>query len=186
MRYSCDQCDHNARRPYELKKLKERVHENTGRASEAKNTLNGKYDCDQCEYSTTDPLNLRKHIECKHLEVRYSCDECNFTGVKRYLVTKHKKKYQITKTSESYVTLVICDTIVKLESELESQDCGKDISKDENFEEYPFDNPLKRIVNPPKKNTIVLSKRKCFSFIIRILEINEFTEKSKLKIMNFR
>ena len=138
VRYSCDQCDHNARRPYELKKHKERVHENTGRALQAKNTLNGKYDCDQCEYSTTDPLNLRKHIECKHLEVRYSCDECNFTAVKRYLVIKHKKKYHITKTSESYVTLVICDTIVKLESELESQDCEKDISKDENFEEDPL------------------------------------------------
>ena len=49
------------------------------------------FPCGHCEYAATDGANLKKHIEAKHLGVRYSCDLCPYQSTQKQNLKRHYK-----------------------------------------------------------------------------------------------
>ena len=49
------------------------------------------FSCVHCAYSATDGANLKKHIEAKHLGVRYSCELCQYQATQKQNLKRHYK-----------------------------------------------------------------------------------------------
>ena len=49
------------------------------------------FPCGHCEYVATDGANLKKHIEAKHLGVRYSCELCQYQATQKQNLKRHYK-----------------------------------------------------------------------------------------------
>ena len=49
------------------------------------------FPCGHCEYAATDGANLKKHIEAKHLGVRYSCELCPYQATQKQNLKRHYK-----------------------------------------------------------------------------------------------
>ena len=50
-----------------------------------------RYSCDQCEYSCTQPFPLKWHIKSEHERKIYPCDQCEYVGFGPTGLRKHKK-----------------------------------------------------------------------------------------------
>lgn len=49
------------------------------------------FPCGHCEYAATDGANLKKHIEAKHLGVRYLCELCHYQATQKQNLKRHYK-----------------------------------------------------------------------------------------------
>ena len=48
-----------------------------------------KYKCNQCDFTFTDTSNLRRHIQSKHEEVKYGCNQCDYKAYTQSNPTSH-------------------------------------------------------------------------------------------------
>ena len=65
IKYSCNQCDHQASTQGNLKIHIQSVHEKI------------RYYCNQCDYQATPNGDLKTHIQSVHEKIKYSCNQCD-------------------------------------------------------------------------------------------------------------
>ena len=85
--YPCKHCDYAATHPRGLKDHMKRHDKNRSLVLVT---------CDQCEFKGTQPA-LSLHKRTKHLGIRYSCDQCDYSSNYKGSLKKHKEyKHQGT------------------------------------------------------------------------------------------
>ena len=65
IKYSCNQCDHQASTQGNLKIHIQSVHEKIW------------YSCNQCDYQAAQNGDLKTHIQSVHEKIKYSCNQCD-------------------------------------------------------------------------------------------------------------
>ena len=77
IKYSCNQCDHQATNQRNLKTHIQSVHEKI------------KYSCNQCDYQVTRQGHLKTHIQSVHEKIKYSCNQCDHKATEKGNLKKH-------------------------------------------------------------------------------------------------
>ena len=52
------------------------------------------FSCDICGIHFTENRSLTRHKESKHVDVKYSCDQCDYTANRKDNLNRHKKKHR--------------------------------------------------------------------------------------------
>ena len=77
IKYSCNQCDHQASTQGNLKIHIQSLHEKI------------QYSCNQCDYQATPNGDLKAHIQSVHEKINYSCNQCDHQATGKGNLKKH-------------------------------------------------------------------------------------------------
>ena len=75
-KFSCNQCDYQAKMKKYLTTHIESKHE-------------GKYTCNQCDFKALHQSHLTRHRQSKHEGVKYNCNQCDFQSTRQDHLTAH-------------------------------------------------------------------------------------------------
>ena len=105
VKYSCNQCDHQATNRSNLIKHIQAKHEGVRYAcNQCKHQFSTqpslirhiqsihegiKYSCNQCEYQATTQSSLTTHIQSKHEGVKYGCNQCDYQATTQSHLRSH-------------------------------------------------------------------------------------------------